>query len=950
MTGFKMVYNYFHDAGEFRNRLDMAEALDVSARTIDNWCDNGFPIRKSKLSPLSIFAMLFFKEKYINGFLCYIEQQGLTIREEYKASEQFVLFFDSFLKSRDIYKDFGGSRHILTLPSLKLATNQHHTTENVVEDEDYFCQKIYSKKNDAETFNVSTPDFSYFESNNRILIEGPGGQGKSTFLGKTSGKALSSDNYSAAIVIKLLDLVSLDEEDLIPNYNQRCENIRYIASYFYKLFDKKLISEEVWDYVKNNKPIRKPILLSLDGLNELFCSSNTSAVFSISNEIKYITDEWDKAQIILTTRLSENEFNYNNLEYITKYEVNYLSGVPKEKYDEFIEKNPSLDDSIKDLAKIPLYFNTLSTLKDTSKLKSKYDAIFEVYNARCKQNIKIFDENTFFAFYILSPFVAQKISKKSANMIEEKEIDEIISSMQQIYPNKLVEVAKRECKNFIFFPHADMNKVRNILFNYGPLIHSGKGYRFFHDEVRDFLCCFATIISTKSIQEFSKEDALYNKSNYDEIFSINVDFNLTDEPTNLLKYHFNLTEKTTLSETVSNLYSFGNNVLVTPELILYAHTAFLISDYLYLGESILEPIHNSLLNFTNSVFAYFDEGILEDVFNGLTSEQQKIRCKKCLSNIISKHCEYFRRNGEFEKCLMFSSYAEKIYPNTDEIKNQKAKCLIAIHRDHILNNASFSIENYGFSNYSEVFKEGFRLLEETANNDFNLSVNLYTMMQSVPAPYLFDDKNIGFGVDYISAFMRNYNMIFTNKHNDYTIKEIAYTVRQSVGLLLKGYVKVSPKISYIQGRPLGRNSIVLGDRNTLKLNSQTIELVKYLLRFVEGMSMNTLNYYRGIIAYYDKDYEKAEALFNDEKDILLKTIFLKYWKNPDADISHVYKIIKDKFNKAELNAADKCHPIYWYIDIKNLEVSFGKKNKEFFDDFEKELPKKCQNIIAQLTL
>lgn len=114
--------------------------------------------------------------------------------------------------------------------------------------------------------------------------------------------------------------------------------------------------------------------------------------------------------------------------------------------------------------------------------------------------------------------------------------------------------------------------------------------------------------------------------------------------------------------------------------------------------------------------------------------------------------------------------------------------------------------------------------------------------------------------------------------------------------------------------------------------------------------MNTLNYYRGIIAYYDKDYEKAEALFNDEKDILLKTIFLKYWKNPDADISHVYEIIKDKFNKAELNAADKCHPIYWYIDIKNLEVSFGKKNKEFFDDFEKELPEKCQNIIAQLTL
>lgn len=879
----------------------IAEQVDVSVETVNKWSAGTQPIRNVN----NLFNLLFVDTQICpEDFLIYLKNHGYNISDKLfesinKDNSRFITFLSEFLN--------GNIRN----PIIKSYTAKKHT-----KDKEYFPQKLYSKKNNTETFNISMPNFSYFESNNRILVEAPGGQGKSEFLRQLELISKKSKKFDCVIRFELTDLLLINGDDALNNINsQKTDN-------------------------KHNT-----ILLLLDGLNELYASTDIQRLSKILSEINYISKSWNNICIVITSRSSNGMSDYNET-VRSLYEICYLSGVPKDKYDEFIEKNSFLDDAIKDLAKIPLYFNVLSTLKDTSTLKSKYDAIFEVYKGRCKQNK--FDENTFFAFYILSPFIAQKISRKTVNTITETEIDKIISSMQKVYPNKLIDVAKKECKNSISFPRADMNKVKNILFNHGPLVRSENGYKFFHDEVRDFLCCFATIISIKAFKDFSQDYSLYNKVLYDEIFSIDASFNLKDESSKLLKSYFQLTDSTGISKSVSNLYDFDENILITPELILYAHTAFSMSDYLNLGDSILEPVHNSLLNFTNSVFAYLDEGILENVFIAL-SHKQEVRCKKCLSDIISKHCEFFRTNCEYHKCLTYSSYAEKINPNSDEINNQKAKCLIAIHRDYILNHKSFNIKDFGFSDFSELFKEGYRLLERTANNDFNLSVNLYTMLQSVPAPYLFDDRNIYVNFDYVSAFMRNYNMIFTNKHDDYTLKEIAYTVRQSVGLLIKGYVKVSPEINYIQGRPLGPNTIVLGDKDTLNLNSQTIELAKYLLSFVDDMTMNTLNYYRGVVAYYNRDYKKAEAYFNTEKDIFLKTLFLKHWKNTDEDVSYLYEEIKNKFCSERLDAADKCHPLYWYIDLKNLEISFSNNNLHFFEEFEKELPETWKNIVKLLT-
>ena len=145
------------------------------------------------------------------------------------------------------------------LSSQKIKSLNLGNIKTDIEDTEYYCQKLYNKKNHNEVFNITNPDFSYFEANNRILIEGPGGQGKSLFYNKLYEKAVLSDNYSDVIIIKLIDLISLTEDDLIPmssHYYHRCEKSLYITSYLNK---NNSISEKLFNYMLNNSPVDKPL-------------------------------------------------------------------------------------------------------------------------------------------------------------------------------------------------------------------------------------------------------------------------------------------------------------------------------------------------------------------------------------------------------------------------------------------------------------------------------------------------------------------------------------------------------------------------------------------------------------------------------------------------------------------------------------------------------------------
>lgn len=240
-------------------------------------------------------------------------------------------------------------------------------------------------------------------------------------------------------------------------------------------------------------------------------------------------------------------------------------------------------------------------------------------------------------------------------------------------------------------------------------------------------------------------------------------------------------------------------------------------------------------------------------------------------------------------------------------------------------------------------------MDDAASNDFNLSVNSVAMLCSVPAPFLFDKKETQIHFDFIKAFHLCRSLIFTNKRKNYTTKEICYAVRQAIGLLLKGYVKFNPNFEIYEGGNPGANSVVLGNNNTLSLDTNTIAMAKQLLEFVDGMSLPTLNYYRGVIAYYENNNFAAKEFFNNETDILLRSIFQHYCFDLKIDLDFLYQNISSKMAEPKRNVIDSCHPIYWYCDAKNLELSFDKSRIIYFNNFEKELPETWRNIVKQLT-
>ena len=105
-----------------------------------------------------------------------------------------------------------------------------------------------------------------------------------------------------------------------------------------------------------------------------------------------------------------------------------------------------------------------------------------------------------------------------------------------------------------------------------------------------------------------------------------------------------------------------------------------------------------------------------------------------------------------------------------------------------------------------------------------------------------------------------------------------------------------------------------------------------------------------IISNLDKDYK---GTINKKENIKIGYMFqednLFSWLTIYENAILPLTISKTK-TKENLNYVDRCHPIYWYCDAKNLELAFNPARKSFFIEFEKELPDQWKKIVKQLTL
>ena len=822
---------------------------------------------------------------------------------------------------------------------------------------DYFEQTLYTADTDKCIFMISSLydhsviDFKKIDDLERILIVAPGGQGKSLFLRKLEEKALENKqnekHYEHVIRIELTDLFSLSNDEIIANSKEGHilgHLIRHEATNEeYKLLLKK--KEQISD-----KEAPGRILLLLDGLNELSASSDFKKVNAILDELEYINKNWTNTTIVMTTRPAKD-----NKRTLDGYCNCKLSGTPQEKVTALLSSNEDISEEIKTLAEIPMYYNILAKLKNTEKVKTKYDLLFQIYLERYNQSPK--DGDSFFAFFVLAPYIAQEIHDNPKNKITLAAAKTIVEKLEKTNYELLLQIALNECGFGDLLYEPNLSNACSILFhngpikyvineNHSPFVFSNDEYKIFHDDIRDFLLAFSAIITIK-VMRASLEDG-----QFEFIKDIYLNLNLKDEPTELIKSKLMISTGKDIEQNLSDLYSVLYEVPISPQSIIFAHTLFLISDYLNLGEVAVEPTHKILIGFTERIVRLVKQNNFLSCLannNDNFGHDDQQRCVNAMLDIISKHCEYYRRNEMFIEGIELANIAECIQSDNDAITNQKGKLLLLMYQSHVRDTKDYDLAKLGFDNYTELYFESRRILDEAVKHDFNLSVNLVAMLYSVPAPFLFEDKSNQTVFEFVKAFDLCRSLIFTNQKKNYTAKEICYTVRQAVGLLIKGYVKFNPDFEkYEKGNP-GENSVIIGNRNTLSLDGNTLKLAEELLDKVEGMSLSTLNYYKGIVSYYKGDISSVKKHFENESDSLLKSIFQYYYFGIKIDLDSLYRDISCRMKETKRDAVDSCHPIYWYCDAKNLELSFNKERITYFENFEKELPETWKSIVKQLT-
>ena len=532
------------------------------------------------------------------------------------------------------------------------------------------------------------------------------------------------------------------------------------------------------------------------------------------------------------------------------------------------------------------------------------------------------------------------------NRISYVDVTTFAKKFKEMHLDAFIRLAQRECN--ISYPvcDIDIDNVCAIFLHKGPvnlstITNSKENYKY-HDEIRDFLLAYLAVVSMKVFHESLDEGQF--------IYVQDIDFrlNLKDNSCYLLKEKLGLSSGEDLYK-LKEQYNILDDCKITGQAILYAYTLFMLSDNLGLGNAAVEPAHNILINFTKRIRRTVKHNNFENLLKESVPENHCIRCKNSMLDVITKHCEYYRKNGKYaEGIKLITDVAEKISPEYDAIRHQKAKLLFSMYESHIKNDTQFDLESIGFSDYAQLYEKGINLLEEAVETDnFDFSNILLAVLHSTPPPFLYNDPEISVKIDYVKAFNLYCSLIFAEKK--FIIKRVTYAVRKAVGLLLNSYVVFNPDFEvYEEVNP--KNCVVPGDRTILNLDRNTLKIAKHLMKLVDGVNATSLNFYRSVIAlYYDQDYTAAKRFLDLETDQYLKRIFLHYAFKEETDLDALYDKLLKEMIAPENDSIENTSFVYLYCDAKLLELSFNKDRKVFFDKFEEDLPELFKKIINRIT-
>lgn len=860
-----------------------------------------------------------------------------------------------------------GNFDVFLLELFKIGSNPDIIPQNNLDN--YIQQKIHPMTNiDNVEYGIDNIN-ELLNKYKCIYLIGEGGLGKTTFLKNVEAYQKNTINYSKIIYIQLKDLLN----DKNFHSGKKCGPLSNYINELYSINPQTLC------------------LILLDGLDELLSVIGENTYNELLEELPKIPT-WQNMHTIISSRYIPSELNKCNKAYTLNY-------VPQTEIETLLKKYKtrkiSIPEPIQRLLKIPMYYEMFKNANTNELPQNRYDLFIttfkKLYNQRHKKDISQYH---FIYFYILPKIALYTYNQKNLSRHEigskiklKKILTTIInkSCIKEIeYEHICNEIAIRPSSTEIDLTKDDIIKLliadglltyKNIKYCFGDI--------FNHEFWRAFLVAFSLHTSIKCLQEN------YNDIDYAQEYSISL--NVPKDaaimicekffPAYLIQAdseHEKSEKKAALEKQFKtffdNLSASPNNDEEVCGYIKYAHLAFQLAVDFQFERIISETPKSTYYEIVKKGYE------ANDITNDNSDEYDYYH--KEFIEITTKMAELSRKSENYEDAIDYIKRGSSIANEKgDEYEiasfaHQQAKVTIAKLQGEYISSYEKLVNSSDFKKaFCEIvdtsdFKEAIMCIKKHSKN-FTMSANLYGRMLSTPALYI---KNADLlKTDPVEAFLCYYNHKAKMPY-----RYVTYTIRQGISLLLRGIIRVKDDYQYEKDCKIGRDALEKANCDAYKINSNTLSLATDMYKKISDISDRSVDFLDYLIGTkYHIEYinehnaeiakrkkEKAISFFNradhNSNPRILSVIRRKQLENKkyNEQLNSFLTSHKKEINTAK-DQADKLHPIYLYIDVKNLVLSYehfvGNEKQltdysELFQTYEQELNPLCNAITNEMSV
>lgn len=694
----------------------------------------------------------------------------------------------------------------------------------------------------------------------------------------------------------------------------------------------------------------KPILLMLDGLNEIFENlpyekSVCTALYNyILGEIKQLS-QFKHVRIIISTRLEARNSNEEK-EQVTEQvytltpfiRVNTakLEGISLEQVHDQIhrlglEQEIPKDSELEKMFCRPMYYNHMEAIEGKQNIKTKYDVLREMYRLlseqSCANTVSDTQKNIrFFLYQYYLPILAY------------------------CYKNGCTtwEAAQRKCEQLLQGP-LSASLVTNPRIDAVPLqdmwhllrnqeqiltfIEKGrkKEIVFFHQDYCDYLAA-----------EYFLQRLRYIRDHLDESF-LGDDLGDQMDTLRLNTYHFDVLRLIYggLHFSIDYTNYFSEQVELTPEKITWERliwytTAYQLSDL----KGLAAVDYNgklSLAHDTLEVLSPFLKYAISETqnYDGTTAFSRLRPSRVMLQNVVEilmRACELNRSSGQYERALSITAAAEYICKAVKAQGGEDAAMLMQSVVNY--NIARIYLHDFMNNDTLEHLDWSLRALYEgtaAQNNPYRFSCNALAMMLVSPQPKLegttqyrsFKKEFFGDDGDKKAAFWMYFTAIFDVRKKGESWLPKLYSVRQLLFLLSENKVQVIPHGSfdplkadlksiareYCNRKNFNKFSLYTPEPGSAPIPTiHNLKLIHCFLDLIWYTNQPWKHYFMGLVKLYlSHSIDEAQAEFSADNDNNKAKLWHAYLTKEPERMEEIYqaehaRILADQRENLEINS------------------------------------------------